>query len=58
MNHKVIAEHRSNYPNPIEFEVGENLTVGKIDPEYPGWIWVETNTGKRAFSKCTILTAI
>ena len=42
----VIASHRSNYPNPIQFVKGETLVLGKRDTEYPGWVWVTTPSEK------------
>jgi hypothetical protein len=39
----VIKEHISNYPNPIAFEQGETLQLGKHDTEFKGWIRVTTS---------------
>jgi hypothetical protein len=41
----VLAVHKSNYPNPITFSKGENLGLGKLDTEYPGWIRTTTQCG-------------
>ena len=46
----VVAEHRSNYPNPIHFKKGESLMIGKKESEYEGWIWVRTKDGNRGWA--------
>ena len=42
---KLIAtqRHISKYPNPIKFQKGDNLSFGKKDTEFEGWIWVIDN---------------
>jgi hypothetical protein len=27
------------YPDPVELAAGDQVTLGKQDSEYPGWIW-------------------
>ena len=46
----VIHAHVSTYPDPIEFDVGEHLTLGEEDDEYPGWIWVTSDVGKQGWA--------
>ena len=46
----VIEEHRSNYPNPICFRMGEKLVVGEKDPDYPGWIRVTTRGNNQGWA--------
>jgi SH3-like domain-containing protein len=41
----VIRQHKSNYPNPISFEVGDKLSVGMRDTEYLGWVSVTDQKG-------------
>jgi len=38
----VTTSYKSAYPDPIEFEKGDLLKLGRRDTEYPGWIWVLT----------------
>lgn len=33
------------YTNPLTVQAGEQLTVGRRDDEWPGWVWCETQTG-------------
>ena len=49
---KLIAleEHKSNYPNPINFKEGECVVIGKKDSEFEGWIWVSTNSGNQGWA--------
>ena len=42
MDSYVIKEHRSKYPDPVEFNFEDRLDIGTEDTEYPGWIWVRT----------------
>lgn len=46
----VIKAHNSNYPNPITFEQGETLQLGKQDTEFKGWIRVTTNDGNEGWA--------
>ena len=46
----VIEEHISNYPNPIAFEQGETLQLGKQDIEFEGWIRVTTKDGNEGWA--------
>ena len=46
----VIEAHSSNYPNPITFEEGETLQLGKQDTEFEGWIRVTTNDGNEGWA--------
>jgi SH3-like domain-containing protein len=46
----VIEEHISNYPNPITFEPGETLQLGKQDTEFEGWIRVTTKDGNEGWA--------
>lgn len=50
MNSYAIKEHKSNYPNPIEFRLHDQLEVGSEDIEYPGWIWVWTPDGNEGWA--------
>ena len=53
---KVISSHKSRYPNPIRFEPGEILTLGRRDSEYTGWIWVTTPSGDQGWAPEQIIT--
>ncbi len=50
MNGFVIKEHKSNYPNPVEFNSKDLLEVGAKDMEYAGWIWVVTRDGNQGWA--------
>ena len=51
----MITAHRSSYPSPISFRLGETLTVGRRDDEHPGWIWVTTADGNAGWAHETLL---
>jgi hypothetical protein len=46
----VIEAHKSNYPNPLRFEKGECLVIGKRDAEFEGWILVTTSDGNQGWA--------
>lgn len=46
----VVAAHKSNYPDPISFESGERVTLGRTDDEYPGWIWTSLTSGNAGWA--------
>lgn len=46
----VTRSHESLYPDPIGFQKGESLTLGKLDTEYPGWIWTMTSDGNAGWA--------
>ncbi|WP_108127616.1 SH3 domain-containing protein [Saccharospirillum mangrovi] len=46
----IKTAHRSHYPNPIRFQRGEPLTLGRRDDEYPGWVWTTTTDGNEGWA--------
>jgi hypothetical protein len=55
MSHRVIAGHRSQYPDPIRFGPGDRLRIGRRDNEYPGWIRVTTPSGNEGWAPESII---
>ena len=45
MRVNVIEDYATPYPNPITFDAGEIVQIGKRDDEYTGWIWAKTKAG-------------
>ena len=45
MKRVVVEAHRSNYPNPVRFQRGDRVAIGRRDQEFPGWVWVATEAG-------------
>jgi len=43
---RVLADYRVSYPDPLVVSAGDELSVGKKDPEYPGWVWCTNSSGK------------
>ena len=54
----VLANHKSNYPEPISFVKGELLNAGKMDTEYKGWIWVTTKDNKKGWAPIQYLNIL
>lgn len=43
---RVIADYQATYLDPLTIQSGEALTLGKTDPEWPGWIWCTNRDGQ------------
>jgi hypothetical protein len=50
MKHIVISSYKSQYPNPIGFQSGDHVEIGKRDDEFPGWVWVTTSDGNQGWA--------
>ena len=46
----VKVSHKTVYPNPISFEKGESLALGRIDTEYSGWVRTTTTDGNEGWA--------
>lgn len=46
----VIQPHVSTFPNPISFEPGQRVQLGRRDTEYGGWIFVTTADGNEGWA--------
>ena len=44
----VVKEHRASFPNAMIAVEGDEVTVGKKDPEMPGWHWCRDRNGVEA----------
>jgi len=42
----VIAAYESPYIDPCTFSAGEELTIGKRESEWDGWVWCTNQEGK------------
>jgi len=42
----VIANYESAYPDPFFARKSDNLTIGKKDGSWPGWLWCTTANGE------------
>ncbi|MDP0489590.1 MAG: SH3 domain-containing protein [Verrucomicrobiota bacterium JB023] len=43
------ADYEENDRNPIHLKVGQEVTTGPQDSDWPGWIWVETNNEQSGY---------
>ena len=57
MKVRVIKSYKSAYPEPISFEVGEAVSLGEMDDEYPGWIRVTTADGNTGWAPLKYLVS-
>lgn len=55
---EVIKAYEAQYSDPISFVAGATLEVVKADPEFPGWHWCRTSTGKKGWVHRSCLSAI
>ncbi len=46
---QVTKGYTAQYPDPICFDAGASISVGKQDPDYPGWFWCHTLSGKEGW---------
>ena len=52
------VSHVSTYPNPIHFEAGDRVAVGREDDEFPGWVRVRTRDGNEGWAPEQFLDAV
>jgi len=50
MYYIIVSGHNSSFPDPIQFSPGDQLTLGKRDAEFPGWVWVTTPSGNEGWA--------
>jgi SH3-like domain-containing protein len=49
MRGRVITEWKIMYVDPITVAAGELISVGKEDPDWPGWRWCRDARGKEGW---------
>jgi hypothetical protein len=48
----VVAGYETRYPDPLTMNVGDELKIVKSrDDEWPGWVFCESQTGKRGWAR-------
>ncbi|KEQ17740.1 SH3 domain-containing protein [Endozoicomonas numazuensis] len=52
---KVLEDYQASFPDPVTFNEGDNLTLGKSDEEFPGWIWVTVSSGKEGWAPLPLI---
>jgi hypothetical protein len=56
--YRVIEAYKSPYPNPIVFQEGEQVEIGKEftdDPDWKNWVWCVGENEKQAWAPCQYL---
>lgn len=55
---RVVKPYTAQYPDPIELRTGNPVSLGKRDPEFPGWIWATSSiSGKSGWVPEQFLSA-
>jgi SH3-like domain-containing protein len=49
MRARVTTEWKIIYPEPLSVSAGEVVSVGKDDPDWPGWRWCTDARGKEGW---------
>lgn len=52
----VTAAHVTQYSDPIRFKAGDQVTLGRRDEEYPGWIWTTIAGGNSGWAPEDLLS--
>lgn len=50
MQARVIRDYHTQYANPIRFAIGEIVTLGARDTEWPAFIWTITADGNAGWA--------
>ena len=50
MRYRVIRAHISNYPDPVRFAIGDEITIGAEESRYKGWYRVITRDGNSGWA--------
>jgi hypothetical protein len=54
---RVAKAYVSAYPEPIHFDTGASLSVGRDDADYPGWYWCRSEIGREGWVHRSFLAA-
>jgi SH3-like domain-containing protein len=54
---EVTTAYTAQYPDPICFDAGVEVEVGRCDPESPGWFWCRAPSGKEGWVHHSFLAA-
>jgi hypothetical protein len=54
---EVVKPYASQYPDPIRFDPGASVLVGREDPDCAGWFWCQTSSGKEGWVHRSFLAA-
>lgn len=57
MSVEVTKAYEAQYSDPICFEAGAVVQVGRQDPEYQGWFWCRAPSGKEGWVHRSFLAA-
>jgi hypothetical protein len=57
MSIEVTTAYTSQYPDPICFEAGATVEVGRSEADWPGWFWCRVQTGKEGWVHQSFLAA-
>jgi hypothetical protein len=53
--YRVVIEHKASFPYTMVAEEGDCVSIGKEDPEMPGWYWCKDKKGVEMWVPSTYL---
>ena len=56
--YRVVKDHKSSFPYALIAVKGDELLVGKEDPEMPNWYWCKNINGVEAWVPITHITIL
>ena len=51
---RVTLAYEVQYPDPLRVSAGDPVSVGREDPEFPGWKWCKGPEGTRRLGSCRV----
>lgn len=54
----ITTAYQAQYSDPIRFEAGEPISVGRADTEFDGWYWCRSASGKEGWVHQRFLSAL
>lgn len=55
---RTTTAYRAQYDDPIGFDAGENVEVGRADAEFAGWYWCRDARGRQGWVHRSFLSAL
>jgi hypothetical protein len=53
---RINREYRPQYADSIQIAAGERVSVGREDPEFPGWKWCRASDGREGWVPVELLS--
>jgi hypothetical protein len=53
---RIKREYRPQYPDPLRAVAGEQVSAGREDETFPGWIWCKAKDGREGWVPVELLS--